>query len=76
MWNITVDRGTAVTVEQLVDLCTQHFFKGKPCIGCPQHKNEEGEEFVVSQTPIPRKISTHCHKVLGTAAKLSHNRPI
>ena len=41
LWNKTVERGKAVTVDQLVDLCNKHFFQGKPCIGCPQNSIEE-----------------------------------
>ena len=68
IWNRTLERGKAVTIDQLVDICNQHFFQGKPCIGCPQYRNEEGQEFVTSQTPIPRKISKYCHELLGSDA--------
>ena len=65
IWNRSVARGKTVTIEQLVDLCKQHFFQGKLCIGCPLYVNvEEGHDFVISQTPIPRKISRYCHEVL------------
>ena len=69
IWNRTVARGKTVTIEQLVDLCKKHFFQGRPCIGCPQDVNEEeGLDFVISQTPIPRKVSKYCHEVLGSDA--------
>ena len=73
IWNRTVERGEAVTIDQLVDICNHHFFQGNPCIGCPQYKTEEeGQDFVISQTPIPRKISKYCQQVLGSDAS---NKP-
>ena len=41
-------------------------FPGKPCLGYPEDEDEHLlEEFLVSQTPVPRKISKMCHRVLG-----------
>ena len=69
IWNRTVATGKTITINQLVELCKQHFFHGKPCIGCPQDGTEEDDqEFLISQTPIPRKISRFCHEVLGSNA--------
>ena len=48
-----------------------HFllFIGKPCLGYPEDEDEHLlEEFLVSQTPVPRKISKMCHRVLGREA--------
>ena len=69
IWNRTVARGKTIAIEQLLELCKEHFFQGKPCIGCPQYRKEEGQDFVISQTPIPRKISRYCQEVLGSDAK-------
>ena len=69
IWNQTVATGYIERGDQFKDLCDRHFGHGKPCLGCPEeakNKNNEGsQEFLISQTPIPRKISTKCHKVLG-----------
>ena len=44
-------------------------FSGKPCLGYPEDEDEHLlEEFLVSQTPVPRKISKMCHRVLGKEA--------
>ena len=67
IWNRTVARGKAVTIEQLIDLCRKHFFRGKPCIGCPQNLDQvDGLDFVICQTPIPRKVSRYCLEMLDT----------
>ena len=45
--------------------CEKHF-SGKPCLGYPEDEDEHSmQEFFVSQTPIPRKISKTCLRVLG-----------
>ena len=30
IWNRTLERGKAVTIDKLVGICNQHFFQGKP----------------------------------------------
>ena len=74
IWNRTVATGKMVTTDQLAELCKKHFFQGKPCIGCPQYRTEEDDQqFLVSQTPMPRKISIFCHEVLGSNANHKAN---
>ena len=34
-------------------------------MGCPLLNSEEEQEFAISQTPIPRRISKYCHEVLS-----------
>ena len=67
IWNQTVATGDIESGGQFKELCDRHFGQGKPCLGCPEEeKNKLGsQEFLISQTPIPRKISAKCHKVLG-----------
>ena len=69
MWNRTVAQGEMTTVEQVVELCKIHFYQGRPCIGYPMGDiNEEFQGFKISQTPVPRKISSSCLGVLSTSA--------
>ena len=65
IWNRTVERGMATNLDQLADLCNKHFFQGRPCVGCPLLNSEKEEEFAISQTPIPRRISKYCREVLS-----------
>ena len=51
-------------MSQLVETCKEHFH-GQPCIGCPLSEGElRLPGFVISQTPIPRKVALKCQKVL------------
>ena len=66
IWNRTEFRGEAVTLDQLTEACRRHFFSGRPCVGYPEDEDEQGmHEFLVSQTPVPRKISKACHRLLN-----------
>ena len=65
IWDQTVSSGKVSGVSQFVEACSSHF-KGRPCIGCPVPSNEiSWENYLISQTPIPRKISRACRKVLA-----------
>ena len=64
IWNQTVFTGSAPALNQFVDACEKHF-SGKPCLGYPEDEAEHAmQEFFISQTPIPRKISKTCLRVL------------
>ena len=65
IWNQSVSRGSALKVEQLTEACESLFTAGRPCVGVPQANDDLGDEFLVSQTPIPRQISRTCHRTLG-----------
>ena len=72
IWNQTVAVGWALKNHELVDACRTHFGQGRPCIGHPKPRNDinsPSEDFLVSQTPIPRIISKSCHKFLGKYRK-------
>ena len=69
IWNRTVGDGKLHSTDEIVELCKKHFFQGKPCLGCPWQGNEEDcKGFLITQTPIPRKISKFCHELLGSDA--------
>ena len=54
------------------EVCEVHFGRGKPCLGCPEAERDAlaaEPEFLVSQTPVPRKISAACQKVIGEDAR-------
>ena len=73
IWNETVATGNIVGPGQLLEVCEEHFSQGRPCLGCPDEDEEKlcRKDFLVSQTPIPRKIAKTCHKVLGKDAHAS-----
>lgn len=56
------------TSEQFRRACQSHFCRGRPCLGILQQEGE-GEDalgnYVLFQTPVPRKISKVCRKWLG-----------
>ena len=64
IWGRTSSFGNVVSVAQLTEACISHF-KGRPCIGFPvPTEDENGQNYIISQTPITRKISQTCQKVL------------
>ena len=73
IWNQTVATGIVVKADQLMEACEIHFGQGRPCLGCPdEERNKHGRhEFLISQTPVPRRIATACRKVLGKDARTS-----
>ena len=73
IWNQSVATGDVARGGHFKELCDHHFGQGKPCLGCPEKEKEKlgSEEFLISQTPIPRKISTKCRKTLGKEASTS-----
>ena len=65
-------RERIVTYSTCREVCKGHFGQGRPCLGCPEAERDAlaaGPEFLVSQTPVPRKISAACQKVLGEGAR-------
>ena len=69
IWDQTVSVGRAVNVAQFSEACISHF-EGRPCIGYPSSIDHHSwQDFVVSQTPVPRKISRTCQKVLKLKRK-------
>ena len=66
IWSQTVRVGEAESLEDFVEACKEHFGQGRPCLGCPQDKSEVlNQGFLLSHTPIPRKISRYCEIFLG-----------
>ena len=62
IWGQTVACQRVASASQLIETCTAHF-RGRPCIGFPDGEPEL-QPFLVSQSPIPRKISVTCQKFL------------
>ena len=73
IWNQTVATGNVVQEDQLIEACEIHFGQGRPCLGRPEEDKNKyvKEEFLISQTPIPRRIATACLKVLGKDVQAS-----
>ena len=60
MWNKTVNVGNTTSLEEFEDACKRHFRGRRLCLGCPESEEEEQtHSFLLSQTPIPRKIARH-----------------
>ena len=72
IWDQTVSLGKIASVDEFSEVCLAHF-KGRPCIGYPLSDPNSEQDFFVSQTPIPRKISRACAKLLspGTASAVT-----
>ena len=69
IWDQTVSVGRAVKVAQFSEACISHF-EGRPCIGYLSCIDLNSlQDFVVSQTPVPRKISRTCQKVFKLKTK-------
>ena len=65
IWDQTISSGNVAEVSQFVEACSLHF-KGRPCVGLPVPINEiSWKKYLISQTPMPRKISKTCRKTLG-----------
>ena len=71
VWNQTVSSGEAFVIGQFVEACQRHFLEGgRPCVGCIQGEDEQvAQEYHVSHTPVPRKVSKECNKFLGKDAQ-------
>ena len=66
IWNETVARVSPRSIAEFEDACRKHFSQGRPCLGCPEDTEAiGGENYLVSHTPVPRRIARSCKKVLG-----------
>ena len=64
IWDQTVSYSKVTGVSQFVEACSS-YFKGRPCLGLPLPTHEiSWKTYVISQTPMPRKISMTCRKKL------------
>ena len=65
VWDQTVAFGTVANVTQFVETCAAHF-RGRPCIGYLTEVDnpDTSENFIISHTPVPRKISKACTRIL------------
>lgn len=66
IWNQTVTRGSAVLLEEFVEACETFFARNeRPCLGLPEAEDcHHSQDFLISQTPVPRKISTSCQRMI------------
>ena len=65
VWSQTISNGKVETIAQFTEACIS-LFESRPCLGyplCVEQATFKGE-FVISQTPLPRMMSTECLKVL------------
>ena len=70
LWNKTVEAGKVSTLSDLINTCIHHFRTRKLCLGLFEDAHEQSkQEFLVSQTPVTRKISRTC---IGTLVESEH----
>ena len=70
LWNKTVEAGKVSTLSDLINTCTHHFRTRRLCLGLFEDAHKQSkQEFLVSQTPVPRKISNTC---IGTVVENEH----
>ena len=67
IWNRTVMTGSVGSKVEFEEACKTLFDQGKPCLGYIEDEkhSQVGQEFVISQTPFPRKISKGCQQLMG-----------
>ena len=64
VWSQTVAHSRVFNITQFEEVCTK-FFQCRPCVGYILGVEEQhAQDFVISQTPVPRKIYRGCKKVL------------
>ena len=67
IWNQTVKYGNVTTVSELANACTRHFKDRRLCLGLFENEHEHYKhQFLISQTPVARKISKRC---IGTLSE-------
>ena len=65
VWSQTVAYGKVANITQFMEACTNNF-QGRPCLGYLLGEEEQlTDEFLFSQTPVPRMISRGCQKILN-----------
>ena len=68
IWNKTVMTGSVRSKMEFEEVCNTLFNQGSPCLGCPvggECFQLGEEEYVISQTPFPRRISKGCQQLIG-----------
>ena len=67
VWNRTVMTGSVGSKKEFEEACKTVFDQGTPCLGCPydDENSESGKDYIISQTPFPRKISNNCQDFTG-----------
>ena len=64
IWGQTVACEKVADISQFIQTCTTHFER-RPCLGYPAKDEEQRlQDFFISNTPIPRKVSKTCQTVL------------
>ena len=66
VWSQTISSGKVSTLAELEETCKFHFQR-RPCLGYPLVGDQVTlyGEYVVSQSPLPRRLSKECQKVLS-----------
>ena len=71
IWSQTVTTGSVKDMSEFLEICRAHFMSGKPCLGLPVSNNMNSDTaFIVSHSPIPRRISIKCKKTLGQGTSI------
>ena len=54
--------------HSIIDICRNHFDRGKPCLGCLDERDNK-QEYLSSHTPVPRRVSKVCHRVINNSGE-------
>ena len=69
VWNRTILTGRVFRKEEFLEICSELFGRGMPCMGYPdEERDETAEGLLTSHIPYPRKISRLCNDLLGKGA--------
>ena len=73
IWGRTVACATVINIDHFTAVCSKHF-SAAPCLGCPYQEDELEQSiqgYLISQTPVTRKISLECQKFLADDNKVN-----
>ena len=71
VWSQSVSTGKVRTIAEFTEVTSNHL-QGRPCLGDPissETQPDFQDDLVFCQTPVPRRMSRHCQKILSTDTK-------
>ena len=71
VWSQSVSTGKVRSIAEFREVTNNHL-QGRPCLGDPipsETQPDFQDDFVFCQTPVPRRMSRHCQKILSTDTK-------
>ena len=71
VWSQSVSTGKVRSIAEFKEVTNNHL-QGRPCIGDPissETQPDFQDDLVFCQTPVPRRMSRHCQKILSPDTK-------